>query len=130
MNKCECDGPGFCGRHRILKDETMYDLCRKDVNIFLAYEVQTGNIEEPGIIGKAINYTTAKIAHVAAGSPIASESEQKYRLEICASCPLLQEGICLKCGCPVEEKVKLATEKCPLEPPKWGKIGGGCRSCS
>jgi len=45
------------------------------------------------------------------------------REAICKECPENLEGRCRKCGCGIRaqwlRKTHLATERCPLSPPKW-----------
>jgi hypothetical protein len=47
--------------------------------------------------------------------------EQARRLSICEACPEYdaERKRCKKCGCFAALKLRLATEHCPLEPPKW-----------
>lgn len=45
------------------------------------------------------------------------------RINICNSCPYKEEGICILCGCEIEEKVKNKGESCPHTPKMWGSIG-------
>ena len=42
------------------------------------------------------------------------------RLNICNSCPYKEEGVCILCGCIIEDKVKDPGESCPHIPPFWG----------
>lgn len=43
---------------------------------------------------------------------------QKRRMEICAACPRRSNiGQCRECGCFLNLKTRLTTEKCPLD--KW-----------
>ncbi len=42
---------------------------------------------------------------------------QKARIGTCHECPEYSRGACLKCGCIMLVKTRLATEKCPLG--KW-----------
>lgn len=52
------------------------------------------------------------------GQPIAATPEQiADRQTICSTCPDLQNGRCLRCGCYYRTKITLATEKCPIG--KW-----------
>lgn len=51
---------------------------------------------------------------------LVSVFEQDDRKRICYLCPQLQDDDCRVCGCPVEEKILLASESCPLK--KWGKV--------
>lgn len=74
---------------------------------------------------------------------VVSSDREKERIEICRSCPYLEmEGkgslykigesllghspICIKCGCMVNKKAKIASSTCPMEHPQqhgyslWG----------
>ena len=35
------------------------------------------------------------------------------RMRVCGQCPFLKKGICEKCGCPVKNKARIVTERCP-----------------
>jgi hypothetical protein len=41
------------------------------------------------------------------------------RQAACATCDKLKDGRCLLCGCAYQRKIRLATETCPDDPPKW-----------
>ncbi|MFN4214599.1 DUF6171 family protein [Exiguobacterium sp.] len=41
-------------------------------------------------------------------------AEYKARLQQCATCEFHQKDTCLKCGCFVSYRAKLATKHCPL----------------
>ncbi len=57
------------------------------------------------------------------GFPVTSEIEFNERKEICKSCDFWENaafnntGKCKKCGCSTLAKLKMKTEKCPIE--KW-----------
>lgn len=83
--------------------------------------------KRPSHVTRGVNYTKAMLRKVgAAVSGELTEATQDHaarRLAICATCPALGQfvaGECGACGCPVEEKVKLATEWCPYK--LWGKL--------
>lgn len=64
---------------------------------------------------------------VKAGRPVRSAAEIESLLAICQACELFTGTHCSKCGCPINNepaalhnKLAMATEKCPLSPPKWG----------
>jgi hypothetical protein len=46
-----------------------------------------------------------------------SQAEQDRRLEVCKGCEFFTGITCLKCGCVIRFKMKLATEACPIG--KW-----------
>jgi hypothetical protein len=54
------------------------------------------------------------------GGETVSDEEKERRLSICKSCSQNHGGSCLKCGCILAIKCGMATESCPLDPPKWG----------
>jgi hypothetical protein len=68
---------------------------------------------------------TARVARASlAGQPIRVPPDVlRAREMICAACDENLAGRCKKCGCGVRSqlirKTHLATEQCPLSPPKW-----------
>ena len=50
---------------------------------------------------------------------IHDEEVLKMRWDLCLGCEFLQDDKCLKCGCFMKVKHKLATAKCPVG--KWDK---------
>ncbi|WP_158625509.1 DUF6171 family protein [Exiguobacterium sp. SH0S7] len=42
------------------------------------------------------------------------DAEYEARLTHCAACPFRQQDTCLKCGCYVSYRARLATKHCPL----------------
>lgn len=66
-----------------------------------------------------LNYAAAVARYVAAGAPNVSQSAYQERMRICSECPLCRGGRCLICGCGVEAKAQMASEKCPGNPPRW-----------
>lgn len=71
-----------------------------------------------GIIG------LGKVAAQAVGIPIdqAPRDVAAKRHRICLTCDRWESGMCVECGCLVAAKVRIASEQCPLEPPKWERI--------
>lgn len=59
-------------------------------------------------------------ASVAGFKTLASPELAQVRFRRCVGCQFHKEGICLKCGCLIEAKVLLATEKCPIG--KWRRV--------
>lgn len=41
------------------------------------------------------------------------------RLQLCAKCEDLLEGLCRKCGCYVEYRAAIRKKHCPGVPPSW-----------
>jgi hypothetical protein len=80
----------------------------------------------PRQLGHAAAVVTRTIRAAISGRPIfVPEFVRKEREAICAVCPENLAGRCRKCGCGVKaqllRKTHLATEQCPLYPPKWLK---------
>jgi len=127
---CECGGPGYCNRHKIYKNQILFEHCQRG-------EVCTVNgqlIEPPSYLQKIVNYGIAKTKHIIAGSPEVTNEVFNERISICQECPLFNSNNreCNKCGCPVDEKCKWATEECPDKPPRWNTVArgtSGCKSC-
>ena len=71
------------------------------------------------ILQKAKNFAKSAYAFVIAGLPCVEEGEIARRLRICAECPEFDvekyggAGECKVCGCNMEIKTIMATEKCP-----------------
>jgi hypothetical protein len=75
--------------------------------------------EQAGNAAKAAAGVVSAVAH---GQPVAaSEEEQARRLAICHACEFFDatQGRCTKCGCLGAWKTWVASQRCPLEPPKW-----------
>lgn len=133
-NKCQCELAGYCERHKMNKTQSMVDSCKRNIDMFLHHERIAGNIQEPSITQKAINYASAEIKHTYNGRGEVSPEVYDYRMNICKSCPLFVESnkTCLKCGCYLETKCKWIEQECPEG--KWkselGDTSGKCGSCS
>lgn len=86
---------------------------------------------EPGLVQLGASYLSAHARWVLAGSPPPRSQERVNELlAICSTCPFLYKGnrgnYCGKCGCPISgdakaarNKLAMATESCPLNPPRW-----------
>jgi hypothetical protein len=81
--------------------------------------------EGPSLLRKAFNFAVAATKHIAAGAPIATTDEQRFRLSICEAC-LPPEGyydaarkVCThsSCGCSLEAKVRWKDQSCPIR--RW-----------
>lgn len=73
--------------------------------------------ELPSLWRKAMNYAAAMARHVAAGKPVVSLEVIEARQAECAVCPERALDACAACGCPLEAKLSLGTERCPKG--KW-----------
>jgi hypothetical protein len=66
-----------------------------------------------GAVGRAV------VAAITGQDVFVGEDILARRRATCAACEHLVGAKCVLCGCPYERKIKLATEQCPLNPPKW-----------
>jgi len=72
------------------------------------------------IIQKAKNVAQAAQTWVLAGMPIVSKEIHEERVKLCTGCYYFDKmaykctGGCNKCGCSVQAKAWLATERCPV----------------
>jgi hypothetical protein len=80
----------------------------------------------PGLTQKVMTATTAYTRWIQAGRPIRDAVEvARIHSTICRLCPLLKNDVCGACGCSctgsvsITNKIAMATEHCPLDPPKW-----------
>ena len=82
----------------------------------------------PSLLTMAKNATVAAgsvVASIVHGEPITvSKEEQARRLTICHACtewydPIQERCRHDGCGCFLNLKTRIATQHCPLDPPKW-----------
>ena len=73
-----------------------------------------------GLLKQAQSFTIAYTKWVAAGMPTTPEEELQERRQQCNQCPQrTPEDTCNLCGCPLAKKLRMATETCPAQPPRW-----------
>src|SRR3990167_1346790 len=82
-----------------------------------------------GFIGQSLSYAKALLRWRTAGKPVRSPEEQAAILQICKSCQFFNPNgaKCRLCGCGLKlggDKVRMATEQCPADPPKWTATHG------
>ena len=81
----------------------------------------------PTALDLAANYIKATARWVKSGKPVVPEEEFSRRLKICEACEhvrLKPDGSmkkCNLCGCR-GAKLWWASEKCPDDPPRWGRF--------
>jgi hypothetical protein len=82
--------------------------------------------ELPSLWRKAMNYSKAMLRHAAAGKPLVTDAVLEKRQAECAVCEYRALDACAACGCPLEAKLPLATEKCGLvklgKPLRWDAV--------
>ncbi len=89
---------------------------------------------EPGLARLGLNLASAVAKWIKAGRPVRTQERVDELLAICRACPFLNRTnpnreFCTKCGCrvngdaanPTTNKLAMATESCPLDPPRWTK---------
>jgi hypothetical protein len=75
---------------------------------------QAGNLA--GAIGRTIKAAVT-------GQPVrVSPEERDRRWGLCMTCENLVNDKCKLCGCHFRAKIELATERCPLDPPRWDRV--------
>jgi hypothetical protein len=82
----------------------------------------------PTTIEKVSRYAAAIAKWIAAGRPTRSQEQIDAILAThCGPCEHFKNEACNQCGCKVNKhhaawrnKLAMATEACPLDPPKWG----------
>jgi hypothetical protein len=73
--------------------------------------------------GNAVAAAGRVIGAVVTGQPVLVPPEVlEARRSECETCENLLNGRCKLCGCPYEKKIRLATEECPMVPPKWHRV--------
>lgn len=87
-------------------------------------EVLRAPAKPPSLGRRLLNFAGALAKHAASGWRMATPEQAEARLSICRACVNYDDGMCLACGCLLEIKVRLADQRCPLEPPLWDAIPG------
>ena len=137
LTPCECPVAGWCERHQCLKSEPMFQLCRRNRDVFRAWEDGNGkcipisptedNTDQsspsdiPSASRRVMNLASAAVRHAMSGFERANQDLIEARLEICRQCASCEitNMICREksCGCYVQIKAGWASESCPLL--KW-----------
>lgn len=86
-------------------------------------------------IARLSTYAQAMVRWIAAGRPVRPQGEiERILREHCEPCDKFRDGTCGACGCRVnsshrawQNKIAMATEQCPLNPPKWSARDNGDR---
>lgn len=76
----------------------------------------------PGLAAKAVSAAKAAARFAASGARLCTPSEREARLAVCRACPEYDaaRGLCRRCGCHTEIKLRMASESCPLG--NWDRI--------
>lgn len=87
---------------------------------------RASKLNTPSIVEQAKSAVTAVAKFAKSGLEITAPEILENRLEICKGCEwwdgaaLNNSGRCKKCGCSTWAKLRMASEKCPLD--KWGPV--------
>jgi hypothetical protein len=104
----------------VLEDQKAIDDLIKRTSIFVGGEKQT---DPPSHYKMASSLVKAALDWTKSGFPIPDPETFNARLETCKGCEFWDEsgfaktGRCKKCGCSTQAKLRMATEKCPID--KW-----------
>lgn len=100
-----------------------------DANHGLASNRQKKPGPPPSLLRMAWRYTKAISRWRGAGAPLRAQTEIDETLAICRRCEFFverQKPFCAICGCQLNNlrsglanKIAMATEHCPLDPPRW-----------
>ena len=139
LTPCECPAAGWCERHKCMKHDAMFQLCRRSETSFNEWEAGRGpcipiafdppdeSSAAPTLWRRILNFGKATVRHAASGFEQVSPEDAQTRLEICRNCPAcdLENMICRNqaCGCQLQVKANWASEACPMS--KWPEIRTG-----
>jgi hypothetical protein len=74
--------------------------------------------KKPTLLRRLINFTIAYIKYYVSGCKDVDSNTYIKRLDTCLRCENLDTlNECAVCGCPIFDKAKMKTEKCPIN--KW-----------
>jgi hypothetical protein len=96
--------------------------------------IQYGNIdsispkakEYPSVSTMAQTFAESIVQWAKKGFKVVNEEQYNQRLNICRGCDLFDEkalggnGRCRECGCATQAKLRIATERCPID--KWVQV--------
>ncbi len=108
-----------CLRWRWLCSEANPDAGQRDA--YRRHMIELAAPSYPAMAVQARNLARAFRDWAMDGFRRVGDDELTRRLAICATCPEWEpiEGRCRQCGCYGAWKARLASEHCPLDPPKW-----------
>lgn len=78
--------------------------------------------DTPNLFQRGLKFSKAILTYAIAGMPNVSDEVFDRRMALCLQCPHYDAAgpRCLKCTCGLQVKARMATEQCPLQPPRWG----------
>lgn len=87
--------------------------------------IAASGTQAPSLLARATTYRRALARWIAAGRPVRSREAMTDLYAICMNCEHFTGRSCRVCGCGVHHshgwgnKLRWATEHCPLAEPKW-----------
>jgi hypothetical protein len=111
-------------RYRWLTSDANPDVAQRDAYRELVVRLAREDVppgEYPPLHIQAGNLAKAAVRFAASGFKTADRAEYDRRRAICAGCELFdaERKRCIRCGCRTDYKLRMASEHCPLDPPKW-----------
>jgi hypothetical protein len=130
LHRCQREG---CGRTFVSSAPRHQVMCRVQPEGSAADVASSVSppMSSPSLFQKAASFVSAETRWIAAGRPVRSEERVAEIFSICQACERFRpgaselEGSCAVCGCRLRStgglfnKIQMATESCPLKPPKW-----------
>lgn len=132
LHRCRRDG---CGRSFVSTAPRHQVLCRiqpENDPSTNPHPTNPSSVAPPSLLRQAASFASAEVRWIAAGRPVRGEERVAEIFAICQACPNFRpgtselEGSCSVCGCRLRSaaglfnKIQMATESCPLKPPRWG----------
>jgi hypothetical protein len=84
------------------------------------------SVTPPTLAKMASTFFSSTLGWAKSGLKTVTADQFEARIEICKGCELWEgsgfagTGRCKKCGCSTQAKLRMATEKCPID--KWGPV--------
>jgi hypothetical protein len=125
---CQREG---CGHSQVSASPRLRTLCHVQEPRPLREPFKRPERELPSWITRAKSLVSAEARWISAGRPIRSNARVAEIFAICEACEFFiargsgGEGVCRLCGCNLKKlggvlnKIRMATEACPANPPKW-----------
>jgi hypothetical protein len=87
---------------------------------------ETGESNPPSLTQMASTFLGSALRWAKGGMQTVTAEQFYSRIEVCKGCEFWEgsgfagTGRCKKCGCSTQAKLRMATEKCPID--KWGPV--------
>lgn len=114
--------PGIRTFLRDNKEWTVIEATPEQYGLMVLSRLPADRPALPSLWRQAVNFTASTAKHLANGAQAADEATLAARLDACMMCEHRAFDRCGKCGCPVQAKAARASEACPDDPPRWGRV--------